>query len=210
MWPTVEKGIEFVLGLQQPTGEISWALSKKGKPWDGAVLTSSCCIWHSINNGVKMADVLGVDRSGWADANRRQLEAIKHHPELFDKQGENKRRFAMNWFYPILTGIMDGDEAVKRIDDEWDDFIIEDWGCRVAADEDVTAVAETGELIIALCLIGERERAQRLLDWTLKLRDGEPGFSRGVKMPEQEEFPGERATWTSAALIMAIAALAKL
>jgi hypothetical protein len=95
---------------------------------------------------------------------------------------------------------------------EWPDFVIDGWGCRVAADEDVTAVAETSELIIAMCLIGEHEKAGKLLDWTLRLRDEKGGFCRGIKLPEQEPCPGdsERATWTSAALIMAIAALSKV
>ena len=100
-------------------------------------------------------------------------------------------------------------EARLRVESEWTDFVIEDWGCRVAADEDVTAVAETSELIIALSQIGEHERAKKLLEWTLRLSDGDEGFCRGVKLPEQTACPTERATWTSAALIMAIAAAAK-
>ena len=209
MWPTVEKGIDFGLSLQQPMGEIPWASGDKGEVWPGAIVTSSCCIWHSIRNGINISKTLGQDRPDWDRASERLLKAIKEHPELFDKMGENKRRYSMNWFYPILTGVIGGKEAKERIEREWADFIIDNWGCRVTADEDVTAVAETSELVIALCLIGEHNRAKLLLDWTLRLRDGESGFCRGIKLPEQEACPRERATWTSAALIMAIAALAK-
>ncbi len=118
----------------------------------------------------------------------------------------------MNWFYPVLTGAIKGDKAKERIDAEWSDFVIEDWGCRVALDEDTTAVAETSELIIALTQVGEHERASKLMEWTLKLNDDKPGFCRGIKFPEQVPCPPdeERATWTSAALIMAIAALCKV
>lgn len=210
MWPVIEKALDFAISLQQPTGEIAWALSETGDVWPGAVLTSACSTWHSIENGIKIAEVLGHDASRWRQAAGRLLSAIRNHPELFDKMGENSRRYAMHWFYPILAGVMSGQEARERIHREWDDFIIEGWGCRVAADdENVTAVAETSELIIALCLIGEKERANRLMEWTLKLKDDTPGFCRGIKMPEQIPFPPERATWTSAALIMAVAALAK-
>ena len=209
MWPTVERGIDFALSLQQPTGEIPWASSDKGEVWPGAIVTSSCCIWHSIRNGISISKTLGEDRPDWDRASERLLKAIKEHPELFDRMGENKRRYSMNWFYPILTGVIEGKEAKERIEREWQDFIIEGWGCRVTADEDVTAVAETSELIIALCLIGEHERAKLLLDWTLQLRDDRGGFCRGIKLPEREACPPERATWTSAALIMAVAALAK-
>jgi len=211
MWPTIEKGIDFALSLQQPTGVISWALSENGNAWPGAILTSSCCIWHSIRNGVNITRTLGVQRPDWEEAGERLFRATQD-PGLFDKRGENKRRYAMNWFYPVLTGVIRGEEAKGRMEREWPDFVIDGWGCRVAADEDVTAVAETSELIIALCLIGEHEKAGKLLDWTLQLRDEKGGFCRGIKLPEQEPCPGdsERATWTSAALIMAIAALAKV
>jgi hypothetical protein len=212
MWPMVEKAVEFALSLQQPTGEVYWAVSPTGKTWPGAILTSSSCIWHSIRNGINIGKSLGIDKPDWEEAGNKLLKAMREHPELFDKMGENKRRYAMNWFYPVLTGVLKGKEAKKHIDREWNDFIIDNWGCRVAVDEDTTAVAETSELIIALALIGEHKRARMLLDWTLKLRDDKPGFCRGIKFPEELACPPdeERATWTSAALILAIAALSKV
>jgi tetratricopeptide (TPR) repeat protein len=212
MWPMVEKAIDFALSLQQPTGEVFWALSPTGKAWPGAILTSSSCIWHSINNGVNIAKTLGKAKNNWKEAGNKLFRAMREHPELFDKMGENKRRYAMNWFYPVLTGVLDGKEAKERINRQWSDFIIENWGCRVAIDEDTTAVAETSELMIALALMGEHERARMLLDWTLKLRDDKPGFCRGIKFPERVACPpdDERATWTSAALILAVAALSKV
>jgi len=211
MWPTVEKGLNFALRLQQPTGEILYALSPQDTTWPGAILTSNCCIWKSMENGINIAQALDIPKPEWQEASEKLLTAIKEHPELFDKMGENNRRYAMNWFYPVLTGIINGEEARERFEKEWSDFVIDGWGCRVAADEDVTAVAETSELIIALALAGEYEKGNQLLNWTLQLRDDKPGFCRGIKLPEQEPCPPdeERATWTSAALIMAIAALAK-
>ncbi len=212
MWPAVEKAIDFALSLQQPTGEILWAVSPAGKAWPGAILTASSCTWHSIRNGINIARTLGIDRPDWIEASDRLYRAINEHPELFDRINENKRRYSMNWFYPVLTGAIKGDKAKERIDAEWSDFVIEDWGCRVALDEDTTAVAETSELIIALTQVGEHERASKLMEWTLKLNDDKPGFCRGIKFPEQVPCPPdeERATWTSAALIMAIAALCKV
>jgi hypothetical protein len=211
-WPMVEKAIDFALSLQQPTGEVYWAVSPTGKAWPGAILTSSSCIWHSVRNGVNIGKSLGIDKRDWEAASNKLLTAMTEHPELFDRMDENKRRYAMNWFYPVLTGVLKGKEAEERIDREWNDFVIENWGCRVAIDEETTAVAETCELIIALALIGAHKKARMLLDWTLKLRDDKPGFCRGIKFPEKVACPPdeERATWTSAALILAIAALSKV
>jgi MMP endo-(1,4)-3-O-methyl-alpha-D-mannosidase len=212
MWLMIEKAIDFALSLQQPTGEIYWAVSPAGKSWPGAMLPQCSCTWHSIRNGINIAKTLRISKPDWEEASNRLLKAMREHPELFDKMNENKRRYAMNWFYPVLTGVFNGREAEERINREWNDFIIENWGCRVALDEDTTAVAETSELIIALALIGEHDRARKLLNWTLKLRDDKPGFCRGIKFPEKVPCPPdeERATWTSAALIMAIAALSKV
>ncbi|MEE8471047.1 MAG: prenyltransferase [Dehalococcoidia bacterium] len=211
MWPIVEKAVDFALAHQRPTGEIPWAVSDDGIAWPGAILTSSCCKWHSIRNGIKIAEALGYEKTDWDAASKLLLRAIRGKPELFDRMGENERRYSMNWFYPVLTGVITGREAKERIEEEWADFIIDNWGCRVTADEDVTAVAETSELIVTLALIGEREKAKSLLDWTLRLRDDRSGFCRGMKLPEEEACPpdSERATWTSAALIMAVAAVAK-
>ena len=211
MWPTIEKGVNFAIGAQQPTGEIPWALNDEGDVWPGAILTSSCCTWHSIRNGIQSAKTLGLNKHDWEISSERLLKAINDRPELFDRMDENKRRYSMNWFYPVLTGVIKGREAREHLEEQWNDLVIDNWGCRVAADEDVTAVAETGELIIALALAEEHEKGKLLFDWTLRLWDDKPGFCRGVKLPEQEACPGdsERATWTSAALIMAIAALTK-
>lgn len=209
MWPMVEGGVDFAVNSQRPTGEVPWALDDDGNAWPGAILTSSCCTWHSIRNALRISETLGRGKPEWNVAADSLLAAINERPDLFDNMGENERRYSMNWFYPILTGVMKGEEAGRHVESEWTDFVIENWGCRVAADEDVTAVAETSELIIALALIGEHVKAKLLLDWTLRLRDNESGFCRGVKLPEQEAWPQERATWTSAALIMAIAAVAK-
>lgn len=206
MWPTIEKGITFALHLQQPSGEICWALKVNNVAWPGALLTASCCTWQSIRDGIRMAKTIGIDKPDWDAASRRLARAITEHPELFDKFGENRRRYSMNWYYPVLCGVLTGKRAKERILNEWPDFVIDNWGCRVAADESVTAVAETCELVLALIRIDELERASLLLDWTLRLQDNEPGFCRGIKLPEQEAYPKERATWTSAALIMAVAA----
>ncbi|MBM3156310.1 MAG: hypothetical protein FJ004_03380 [Chloroflexi bacterium] len=212
MWLMVEKAIDFTLSLQQPSGEIFWAMSPSGSYWPGAMLTASSCTWHSIRNGINIARALGIDKTSWTEASDRLHRAINEHPELFDKINENKRRYSMNWFYPVLTGAIRGKKAKERIDKEWSDFVIDNWGCRVALDEDTTAVAETSELIIALTQIGDYKRAKRLMEWTLKLNDDKPGFCRGIKFPEQVPCPpdDERATWTSAALILAIAALSRV
>jgi len=171
MWPTVEKGIDFALSLQQPSGEIYWGLNENGEVWPGAILTASSSTWLSIKCGVKIAKKLGVEKSDWDEASRRLARAIKKHPELFDRLGEDKSGHAMTWYYPILVGLIKGKEAEERILERWQDFIIDGWGCKCFTDRQSVCVAETCELILALTRMGAKDKAKMVLDWILRFRD---------------------------------------
>lgn len=210
MWTTIDKGITFALRLQQPTGEIHWAYDVDGKAWPGALLDASSCIWHSIRSGIKVAELLGIEKPDWEVASRRLARAIREHPELFDKFGENRQGFATNWFYPVLTRVIKGKEAKERIVRQWKDFVIDNWGCRCVSSAPWVTVAETCELIMALSRIGELDRARLLLDWILRFKDHNGGFQAGIKLPEQIIWPEENNTWTSAAVIMAVLSQAQV
>ena len=207
MWPVVEGGINFTLGLQQPTGEVYWARDANDVAWPSALLTASSCIYQSILNGAKIARVLGVDRPDWDEASQRLAGAIREQPQLFDTLGDNKRGYAMNWYYPVLAGIVRGEKAREHILREWREFVVDGWGCKCSLDQPWVTVAETCELSLALIRIGELQRAKKLLDWVLSLQDSDGGFWTGIRIPEEIVYPpGEKTTWTSAAVIMATVA----
>jgi len=214
MWPTIEKGIDFALRLQQPGGEIYWGLSDKDTVWPGAVLTAASSTWLSIDCGIKIARKLGIDRPAWDEASGKLAKAIKEHPERFDTMGEDLSGHAMTWYYPILAGLTKGKEAEERILKGWQDFIIEGWGCKCFADRDSVCVAETCELILALTRMGAKDKANMVLDWILRFRDSDGVFYREVYWPhgdirqeEQKRQAHERNTWTSAAAILAVVTL---
>lgn len=211
MWPMVEGGIEFALRLQQPTGEVYWALSAADEPWPGALLSTSSCISLNVKNGLKIAKKLGFDRPKWHESTQMIDEAIRRQPHLFDNLGENHRDYAMNWYYPVLCGVLNGEGARERIDERWSEFIVPGWGCMCSLDQPWVTPAETCELIIALSNIGDRERAEILLGWVLeKFEDSDGGFWTGIRVPEGIIYPeNEKTTWTTAAVIMAIASLAQ-
>jgi len=207
MWPTLEKGLDFALGLQQPTGEIYWAYDTDNVGYPVAILAASSCVWQSIRCGLEIAKILALDKSEWEAASRRLAEAINKHPELFQKSKDRAYDYAMSWYYPVLTGVIEGKRARERIQSQWADFIIDDWGCKCVVEAPWwVTVAETCELIMALTRIGEQPKARLLLDWILRLRDSDGRFWTGIKIPEEEVWPpGQKPTWVSAAVIMAIA-----
>ena len=211
MWPMVEGGIRFALELQQPTGDIYWALDADDKAWPGGLLSASSCIWGSLINGLKIARVVGFDRPEWHKASMRLAEAIRQRPHLFDRFGENIRGYAMHWYYPVLSGVLQGKEGRERILQRWSDFVVPGWGCKCSLDQPWVTVAETCELILALRNIGEWERAEMLLEWIMQLKDKDGGFWMGIRVPEQIIWPpDEKTTWTAAAVILAVVALAEV
>lgn len=207
MWPVTERGLDFTLRLQQPTGEVHWSFNPHGKPWPGALISGSSCIWQSMQSGIKIAEILGVSKPGWIDSSDRLGRAIRERPDLFDRLGEDAQRFATTWFYPVLTGVLEGEAARARILDGWDEFVVEGWGCKCVSTAPWVTVAESTELIMALCLIGELERAKTLLSWILPFRDPAGGFKTGIKLPEEMIWPDDKSTWTSAGVILAVSAI---
>lgn len=209
MWTTIDKGIDFALHLQQPTGEIYWACDANDKPWPRALLAASSCIWRSIGNGINIADSLELEKPDWYVACGRLVRAMREHPELFDGSADDKYNYAMSWYYPILTGVIKGKKAKEHILKQWSDFVIDGWGCKCVVEAPWwVTTAETCELILALTRIGEHDGAKLLLDWIFKLRDYDGSFWTGMKLPEQMIWPeGEKPTWVSAAVIMAVSNL---
>jgi len=67
-------------------------------------------------------------------------------------------------------------------------------------------VAETAELMMALIRVGERDRAQQLFEWIIKLQDEPGSFWAGIKIPEEMIWPEDKPTWVSAAMVIAASA----
>jgi hypothetical protein len=62
LWPTVEAAIDFALDFQRETGEIAW---RGDDPDDGALLTGSSSIHHSLKCALAIAERLGHERPDW-------------------------------------------------------------------------------------------------------------------------------------------------
>jgi hypothetical protein len=204
MWDMVERGINFTLSLQQPSGEIFWAKDAQGNIWPSAPVAGCACIWKSLQDAIKIAGVLRLKRPEWQEAANRLQKAITEKPHLFNRLGDNQRGYAMGWYYPVLTGVSQGKQAQIQIDKEWQNFVIDGWGCKCTLDHTWVTIAETCELIMALIKIGDYSRAKKLLNWVLDQRDPDGGFWTGIKVPEKIIYPvGEKNTWTAASVILA-------
>ncbi|MBV1888843.1 MAG: prenyltransferase, partial [Proteobacteria bacterium] len=90
-----------------------------------------------------------------------------HHPERFD---QSKSRYSMDWFYPILTGVYQGQRAQDHIHQHWDTFVKYGMGCLCVSDEPWVTIAESCELTMALIAAGKRDSATELFSWLHQYR----------------------------------------
>ena len=139
----VDKAIGFVLALQTEHGDIHWAVDGDGVPKCDALVTGCSSIYKSLECAHNIAYTLGEERPHWLDARENLGNALRHKPERFDRTWESKARYSMDWFYPVLTGVLSGKEARARISARWDEFIENKLGCRCVSDEPWVTVAES-------------------------------------------------------------------
>lgn len=206
LWPTVEKAIDFVLDLQVPRGEIRWARHADGTPWTFALLTGSSSICHALRCAIALAEHLGHDRPDWELSAARLAYVIRHHTE---EAFAPKHRWAMDWYYPVLCGVIRGQTARDRLAERYETFVMEGKGVRCVADRPWITAAETCECMLAHLIAGERQKAVELFEWAQHLRDDDGHYFTGMVYPEEVHFPAdERSTYSSASVVLAADALA--
>ena len=206
-WPMVESAIEFVLRLQEPSGEILWCIEADGTPGRFALLTGSSSIFLSLRCALAIAWSLGHERPEWELAAARLGAAIAFEESRF----EPKTRWAMDWYYPVLTGAIASEAGSARIDEEWSTFVMEGLGVRCVSDRPWVTTAETAELVVALDAVGRVTEARRLLTSVQYLRQPDGSYWTGCVHPEEIHFPGdERSSYSAAAVLLAADALGGL
>lgn len=212
-WGMVEGAVEFALRLQRPGGEVAWNLDADGVVGVTALLSASSSIAHSLRCALAIAALLGYERPHWARALARLAAAVASaaapaqlgRPAAFVA----KDRWAMDWYYPVLSGALDRSAARRRLARRWDDFVIEGRGTRCVADHPWVTAAETAELAMALDAAGLTGAAREVLGWTGHLRDHDGAYWTGRVHPAGGTFPpGERASYGAAAVVMARSVLA--
>ena len=143
----------------------------------------------------------------WVEARRRLGVALRTKPERFDRTWASKSRYAMDWFYPIITGWITGAEAKERIHGRWQEFIEPGLGCRCEIQEPWVTVAESCELTLALLAAGERAKAAEVFAWLTQWRAGNGAWWTGYQLVEDMLWPDEKPTWTAGAILLAADAL---
>lgn len=203
MWPHVCRALDWVVDRQLDWGGISWNQAADGKLWDTALLAGSSSIVHSLDCGVLLGGLLGVDVSRWARCRESLAVAVRDHEALF----MDNARYSMDWYYPVLGGALRGEAARERLEKRWDEFVRPGLGIHCVADHGWVTGAETCELALSLDAIGDREAAIDLVRSVQHLRDADGAYWTGYVYGEGVRWPLERSTWTAAAVLLAIDAV---
>jgi hypothetical protein len=210
LWPTVRAAADFVLSLQAPTGEIYWALDTRTGINKDALVTGCSSIYKSLECAACMAAELGEDPGAYLQAREALGLAIRARPDRFDRTWESKARYSMDWFYPVLGGVVEGAAARQRLDARWHEFVEPGLGCRCVSDQPWVTIAETCELAMASAAAGRRQRARALLQDVRRFQAEDGSWWTGYAMADAVLWPEERPTWTAGAVLLAADAVAGL
>ena len=204
MWPCVERAVAFVLRWQLDDGTVRWSLDAHGRPEGYALLTGSSSIFHSLRCAVAVAERLDSSKPEWELAAGRLGHAVAHHPGAFAPKNE----FAMDWYYPVVSGALRGRAGEQRIDDGWERHVMESLGVRCVSTSDWVTAAETAECVLALDALGLTSRALELFGCLRWHRRDDGAYWTGLAHPGAVTFPdGETTSYTGAAVLLAADAL---
>jgi len=199
----------FALSLQSEHGEVAWRVPDEDEPFEqiDALLAANCAIYLALGAAIEIAGALGEPASDLAEGRRRLKAAIAGRPDRFDRTWPSKRRYAMDWYYPVMCGVVVGPEAARRLEARWTEFVAPREGCRCVSDEPWATAAETAELAIACAIAGRPRAARGLLAPVAALQNPDGGVWMGRQFALDIVWPEERPSWTAAAAILAEDAL---
>jgi len=206
-WNMIENAINFVIENQMHDGAIRWAAKSPEAPEDDSLLTGCCSIYKSMICAINCATQLNKEKPEWIRSLKKLENTIRNKPESFDKTWESKKRFSMDWYYPVLCGVINGKKAEERINSRWNKYVLNEKGCLCVSDQPWVTIAETAELAITLIKIEKKDKARELLSWIERYIDTDGAYWMGRQVDEKVFWPLEKPGWTSAAVILAYDAL---
>ncbi len=207
MWQTLKKGIDFALSLQTDRGEIFWAKSPEGKIDPMALLTGSSSVFMSLKCAISIGLILGREVEQWKKAFKKLKYSIQKQSHVYNI---SKSRYSMYWFYPVLSGAIVGVDAEKRIEKQWNKYVVEGMGVRCVSDRPWITMAETAELVLALEAVGKIDLAMRVFSWIQDCTYEDNTFWCGYTFPDNTIWPEQKISWTNAVVMMAADALYSL
>ena len=117
-------------------------------------------------------------------------DVVRNQPDAFAP----KHRWAMDWYYPVLAGVLTGAAApASGWPSRWDTFVMDGLGVRCVSNEPWVTAAETSECALAHLAAGDRRDGA-----AAAVVDAPPPPRRrlvldGHRLPGADQLPGRRA-----------------
>ncbi len=203
IWSSIELAVNFSVELQQDNGTIPWSINNNSQIENDYLLTGCSSILKSIECGIALSKILNETENieKWKKAHLLLSNAIQEPDGKFDLI-KDRKRFSMDWYYPILSGCLKQHEKLHYINKIFKDFYLDGIGIKCVIEEPWVTVAETSEFILALMCAGYDDEAKRLLFDVLNISDEEGIPFMGWQYEQNIFWPEEKPSWTAAALML--------
>ena len=124
--------------------------------------------------------------------------------EKFNRDGIDRSRFSMDFYYPFLAGIKNNkNEFLESLDK----YYIKGLGVKCVAEEPWVTIAESSECVISALIHGNENIAKEIFNDIQQFQDKDGIFPTGYQYDMEIFWPEEHSTWTNAAVIIAAHAL---
>jgi hypothetical protein len=197
--------LDFVLDHQLPDGRFPWALDPARRPLEGSLRAASAAMVVALDTAIAVAEVLGgLDVSRIEEARDGLARALAKDEGFLDRSA-----WSMDWYYPVLAGVLEADVAEDRLDALRARAQDPTGLLRCVLTEPWVTTAETAEAAMAAWRLGRVEDARELLAATAALRQPDGAYLTGLVLPQGTSFPpGECSSYSSAAVVLAERVLA--
>jgi hypothetical protein len=221
-WPMIERALRWCLRQQLAGGEVAWCVGPDGVRANWALLAANSSVHLSWRCAAEIARALGEDPSPWDRAAARVASAVARSVvdggramapgATTDRWAASKRqagfaqkeRWAMDWYYPALTGALCREAGRRRLLARWGEFVVPGLGVRCVSDRLWVTAAETAEGAMAAWRAGLASEAKSLLGWARHLRHPRGAYWTGCAHPECRRFPGgQLSTYSAGAVLIA-------
>ncbi len=183
----LENIFEVLDDFKDEDGYFYWAKDSNGYS-DNSLITASMSIFLSL---------VAKDKS-FPKFNTEMWQ------EKFNRDGVDRSRFSMDFYYPFLAGIKNNK---KEFLDLLDNYYVKGLGVKCVAEEPWVTIAESSECIISALIHDNENIAKKIFNDIQQFQNKDGIFPTGYQYDMEIFWPEENSTWTNAAVIIAAHAL---
>lgn len=124
--------------------------------------------------------------------------------EKFNRDGVDRSRFSMDFYYPFLAGIKNNKKEFLYL---LDNYFVKGLGVKCVAEEPWVTIAESSECVISALIHDNENIAKEIFNDIQQFQNKDGIFPTGYQYDMEIFWPEENSTWTNAAVIIAAHAL---